>query len=165
MPILRKGSPFRGLGQTSGVAYALGLTAPEYDASGRYLGGNAAMDFYCNGILGQTLSPQTCAIPSLGQIQSTQTAELATTSAPPSVQQTAITAGNQAVASACTDDPSGCSAQAAASLYPELSAAIGPSLVASLFGVNPDGTQNIFGGWAIWAAAGLGLLLLSKGAH
>jgi hypothetical protein len=164
MPIVRKRSPF-GMGQTSGVAYALGLTAPEYDTNGRYLGGNAAMDFYCNGILGQTFSPQTCAIPSLAQIQSTQTAELATTSAPPNVQQEAITAGNLAVTAACSDDPSGCAAQAAASLYPQLSAAIGPALVASLFGINPDGSQNIFGGWGIWALAGVGLLVFSKGAH
>jgi hypothetical protein len=148
---------------TSGVEYALGLTPAEYNSSGQYIGGNAAMDFYCNSVLGQTLSPSTCAISSLTQIEASQAAELATTSAPAAAQQAALAAGNQAVSSACTDDPSDCSAQAAASLYPELSAMFGPSLVASLLGINPDGSQNLFGGWGIYAVVGIAALLIWNG--
>ena len=143
------------------ILYYLGLTAPETTSEGTYAGGNFDVDMFCNSEIGQALDPSYCAIPSAQQIQANQTAELATTAAPASVEQQAVNSGTAAVTAACTADPSDCAAQAAASLYPNAAAFFGPSLVASFMGVQPNGTVNMFAGFGLYGALILGGLLIA----
>jgi len=136
-----------GTGITSTSAGLPGLSA-EYNSSGQYIGGSVFMDLYCNSFLGS--SDPTCAIATPAQIQATQTAELATTSAPPAVQAAAIAAGNQLIAQDMAANPSDYVAQCVASMYPQLASTLGPSLVASLFGIQPDCSYNFFASWLAW---------------
>lgn len=149
----------RGVGQ---VLDANGnVVTATYNAQGQYQGGSFWMDLYCGSILGA--NDPTCAVPTPAQIAVTQTAELAATSAPPAAQAAAIAAGNAVVAADMAANPSGYLAQCAANLYPTLSSAIGPSAVASLFGIQPDCSQNLLSGGILWIGAGLIALWLFSG--
>ena len=168
MPYVRRGAAFRrrGFGQVSDTLLALENapastlfgTSIYNPTTGAYQGGNSLMDWYCNSWLGQATDPSTCAIPSLAQIQASQTQELAATSAPASVQQAAIAAGTASVTAACQANPADCIAQNAAALYPQASALFGPDTVGSIAGVQPDGSVNLFAGWGTWALIGAAAL-------
>lgn len=133
----------RGVGQIATATLGpAGTGIAQYDASGRYLGGSTMMDAYCGSSIGQFFSPTTCAIPTPAQITATQTAELATTSAPPAVQAAAIAAGNALVAQDAATNPANYQQQIAASNWPELSALIGPAAVAALFPVDVTDPNN-----------------------
>lgn len=155
----------RGFGDVaSDVAYSSGFSEPQYNANGQYIAGtNEFMDFYCNSFLGQFTSPQTCGIPTTSQQAQMQATELAPTAAPADVQAAAVAAGSQSVAEACASDPTDCAAQNAAAASPILSSLIGPSNAASMLGIQPDGSTNLFSGWGLYAAIALGLLFVVGG--
>jgi hypothetical protein len=171
MPYVRRGAGYRrGMGQSSSdlllAAENLPSDAvfgtPVYDpTTGEYQGGNFWDSWYCNSVLGQIFSPQTCAIPSTNQQASIEAAELSSTSAPPAVQAAAIAAGSQAVTAACTGDPSDCAAQNAAAQNPYLSSLFGPSVTASMLGMQANGTINPLSGWGIYALGGAFALIIA----
>ena len=114
---------------------------------------------YCDSILGQTLSPAYCGIPSVNQTAAYVAAEQAGTSMTPENQAAAIAAANAAITADQQQNPAGYIAQAAASNDPTLSSIFGPSTVGSALGYQPDGTQSLFGGWGIYALAAIGVVV------
>ncbi len=127
-----------------------------WDSAGRYRGGSSFWDWMCGSTLGQMYmrlpggNPNACSIPSVDQIRQEQIDELKQTGASPQVQVDTITAGDQAVAQACAQDPAGCAAQQAASDSPILS---------SLFGTAFADFSHTPGGAATFGALiGLGVI-------
>lgn len=137
----------------------LGTSSAQYDSTGRYLGGNFLMDAYCGSWFGS--SDPTCRIPTPAQIKAQQVAELGTTSASPAAIAAAIAAGDAAVQTDMAANSQGYQQQCAASLYPSLSAAIGPGAVSSLFGIDTECSQNPLGGSILWIGLGLGFLAMT----
>ena len=84
-------------------------------------------------------------------------AEMAGTSLTAANQAAATAAGNAAIAEDQAANPAGYLAQCAASNYPSWSSAVGTSIVASAVGCKPDGTQNPWAGWGIYALIALGV--------
>jgi hypothetical protein len=156
----------RGVGQTlaaagSAAANVGGGNAIYDPTTGRYLGGSFWMDLYCGSFLGS--SDPACAIPTPAQIKAAQVADLATTSAPPAAIAAAIAAGDAAVASDMTANPSGYIQQCAAAAYPSLSSLIGPSTVGALLGIQPDCTQNLLSGGILWIGViGFAIWMMAK---
>ena len=155
-----------GIGQAPSVIgddpFSGDISNAEYDPnSGRYIGGSWWLDVYCSTIGALTGDPP-CQIPTSQQIQQQVELELSTTSMTPENQAAAIAAGTAAIKAACAQNPMQGAAQNAAAMHPQLSALISPEAVATLFGIQCNGTTNPFAGFGIWIILGFAAIMLLK---
>jgi hypothetical protein len=117
--------------------------------------GPVSASAWCDSMLGQWLSPSYCEIPSVTETAQYVNQEMAATGLTPANQAAATIAGGSSLSADQAANPSGYIAQAAANAYPTLSNMLGPSVVGSALGFKPDGTQNAFSGWGIYAIAAI----------